>query len=174
MKLTHLWFRPAARGALGVMAGGMLLAQAAIADTAPPATISADEIHLDAAGGRRVYRGNVIFQRAEMRLTCDELITRYNRREELTHGECAGQPARFKQRRGQDTVRAHAFSISFDRRLGQIILRRQAQLEHRGARLTGAQITYDLATEQTVVKRAPGGGAAESRPRLLLPAPSAE
>lgn len=148
-------------------------------DKAQPVTLEADDFELDLESGARIYRGQVEYRQGSVRIDCDELVTRYDADDALQSGVCTGRPGRFQQTvddgdgdgDGETTVtpetaatvvRGRALTITYDRAAGRIVLDGDAQVEHRGDRLRGARITYDLETRRA---RVTGGGDGE-RPRI--------
>ena len=153
-------------------------------DKTQPVTLEADDFELDLESGARIYRGQVEYRQGSVRIDCDELVTRYDADDALQSGVCTGRPGRFQQTvdggdgdgdgdgDGETTVtpettatvvRGRALTITYDRAAGRIVLDGEAQVEHRGDRLRGARITYDLETRRA---RVTGGGDRGERPRI--------
>jgi len=148
-------------------------------DKTQPVTLEADDFELDLESGARIYRGQVEYRQGSVRIDCDELVTRYDADDALQSGVCTGRPGRFQQTvndgdgdgDGETTVtpetatvvRGRALTITYDRAAGRIVLDGDAQVEHRGDRLRGARITYDLETRRA---RVTGGGDRGERPRI--------
>ena len=145
-------------------------------DKTQPVTLEADDFELDLESGARIYRGQVEYRQGSVRIDCDELVTRYDADDALQSGVCTGRPGRFQQTvddgdgdaattvtpETATVVRGRALTITYDRAAGRIVLDGEAQVEHRGDRLRGARITYDLETRRA---RVTGGGDGE-RPRI--------
>lgn len=145
-------------------------------DKAQPVTLEADDFEFDLESGARIYRGQVEYRQGSIRIDCDELVTRHDDAGELQTGVCTGRPGRFRQTLDGDgdggtVVRGHALRITYDLAAGRVVLDGDAQVEHRGDRLRGARIVYDLAANKARVTGADGAGA---RPRIeVQPRPAA-
>lgn len=146
------------------------------ADKTQPVTLEADDFELDLASGARIYRGQVEYRQGSIRIDCDELVTRHDDAGELQTGVCTGRPGRFQQTLAGDgddaaaVVRGQALTITYERAAGRVVLAGEAQVAHRGDRLRGARIVYDLAAKRARVT----GDDAGARPRIeVQPRPAA-
>lgn len=130
-------------------------------DTEQPATLDADDMEMDFNSGLRVYRGNVVFRQGSIKMTCDELTTRFSSDGDLDEAICVGSPGQFKQRpEGQtdDTV-GTANSITLNRVNDLVTLKSRAKVVQGDSTIKGKLITYNLVTEKASVK---GGGSQSS------------
>jgi len=173
---------PAAALAATVATLGLTLAGPAAAldsDKTQPVSLEADDFEFDLESGARIYRGQVEYRQGSIRIDCDELVTRHDDAGELQSGVCTGRPGRFQQTLDGDDgdgdtaiVRGHALTITYDLAAGRVVLDGDAQVEHRGDRLRGARIVYDLAAKKARVTGAADGSG--DRPRIeVQPRPAA-
>jgi len=126
-------------------------------DGSQPVTLEADDFEFDLATGARIYRGRVEYRQGSIRIDCDELVTHSDAAGAIQRGVCAGRPGRFQQTLAGDgdgdatVVKGRALRITYDRPAGRVVLDGEARVEHRGDRLRGARITYDLESRRARV-----------------------
>jgi lipopolysaccharide export system protein LptA len=118
-------------------------------DREKPMLIEADRAELDDARGISIYRGNVKVTQGTLVLT-GELMTVYNKGDEVEKVIMEGDPATYRQRpdnKDQD-VRAKALRMEYYTNPEHIILLKQAEVEQEGDKLRSERIEYDVVKDQ--------------------------
>lgn len=114
-------------------------------DREQPMLIEADRAELDDAKGISIYRGNVRVTQGTLLLT-GEVMTVYNKGDEVQKVIMEGTPATYRQRpdnKDQD-VRARALHMEYFTNPEKIVLTKQAEVEQEGNVLRSERIVYDV------------------------------
>ncbi len=118
-------------------------------DREQPMLIEADRAELDDTKGVSIYRGNVRVTQGTLLLT-GELMTVYNKGNDVEKVIMEGKPATYKQRpdnKDRD-VRARAQHMEYFTSPEKIVLTGQAEVDQAGDVLRSERIVYDVPTDK--------------------------
>ncbi|MCK5665301.1 MAG: lipopolysaccharide transport periplasmic protein LptA [Thiotrichaceae bacterium] len=98
-------------------------------DREQPIRIEADSAKLDNIKMRVVYQGNVIITQGTIRLTAEQVILNYTKKQEIDKVIALGKPAYFQQRldSGED-IKAQAKEMEYDAQKNTLYLKKNAEL----------------------------------------------
>ena len=122
-------------------------------DRNQPAIVDAQDIEIDFAKGRWIYRGNVTIKKGTLHMTADEIQLIFVN-DILERAIAHGQPAVFQQQpEGSDyLIRGQAQQIEIDEIKNIAIFSGDAKLQHHRDTITGESIIYFIETEQMTVQ----------------------
>ena len=131
-------------------------AEAAIAldsDRDQPAIVDAQDIEIDLATGRWIYRGNVTIQQGTLHMMADEIHLFFDD-DVLQRAIAHGQPAVFRQQpEGSDhLIRGQAQTIEIDEIENVAIFSGEAKLQRHRDTIMGETIIYHMETEKMTVR----------------------
>ena len=117
------------------------------------AWIDADEVDLDFATGKRIYRGNVSIKQGTIRIIADEVELFYQG-EQLEKAIAHGNPAVFRQRpenKPQDVI-GQGTTIILDEIANEVTFKDQATIRQGRDTISGETIVYDMARDKMKVR----------------------
>ena len=117
------------------------------------AQIDADEVDLDFATGKRIYRGNVSIKQGTIRIIADEVELFYQG-EQLEKAIAHGNPAVFRQRpenKPQDVI-GQGKTIILDEIANEVTFKDQATIRQGRDTISGETIVYDMARDKMKVR----------------------
>jgi lipopolysaccharide export system protein LptA len=122
-------------------------------DREHPAIIDAQDIEIDFATGRWIYRGDVTIQQGTLHMMADEIHLFFDD-DVLQRAIAHGRPAVFRQQpEGSDhLVRGQAQTIEIDEIENVAIFSGEAKLEQHRDTITGEIIIYYMETEKMTVR----------------------
>jgi lipopolysaccharide export system protein LptA len=138
-------------------------------DREQPATITADEVDIDFATGKRIYTGNVKLRQGTIKLDADKLEV-YFKDSMLEKAIAVGKPAMFQQRPDgkEHDVIGKAIFIHLDEIQNVITLTREASLTQGPDSVDAKTIIYDMANDKMKIK---GNTTTTKNPVSAAPAP---
>ena len=118
-----------------------------------PAIVDAQDIEIDFATGRWIYRGHVTIQQGTLHMTADEIHLFFDD-DVLKRAIAYGQPAVFRQQpEGSDhLIRGQAQTIEIDEIENVAIFSGEAKLQQHRDTITGETIIYHMETEKMTVR----------------------
>ena len=136
-------------------------ASALISDRDQSVLVEADEVEMDFASGKRIYRGNVSVKQGTIRIIADQIELFY-KGEQLDHGIATGNPAVFRQRpEGKDhDVVGTGKTIELDEINNIVTFITDAKLRQDRDAIEGDRIVYDMGRDKMIVR---GGDATPTR-----------
>jgi len=122
-------------------------------DRDQPAIVDAQDIEIDFATGRWIYRGDVTIQQGTLHMTADEIHLFFDD-DVLQRAIAHGQPAVFRQQpEGSDhLIRGQAQTIEIDEIENVAIFSGEAKLQQHRDTITGETIIYHMETEKMTVR----------------------
>jgi lipopolysaccharide export system protein LptA len=155
-------------------------AHAEKADRDKPVNLEADTVTLDDIKKVSIYSGNVILSQGTLMLRADRLHVTQNA-SGLDTLNASGRPVMFRQKieASVEYIEGYADRIEYNSTSGQLELMGQARLRRGMDELSGAQISYNAATESYKVigqanAQSPAGrvrAVIRPKPRAGEPAP---
>ena len=122
-------------------------------DREHPAIIDAQDIEIDFATGRWIYRGDVTIQQGTLHMMADEIHLFFDD-DVLQRAIAHGRPAVFRQQpeSSDHFIRGQAQTIEIDEIENVAILSGEAKLQQGGDTITGETIIYHMETEKMTVR----------------------
>ena len=122
-------------------------------DRDSPAIVDAQDIEIDFATGRWIYRGHVTIQQGTLHMTANEIHLFFDD-DVLQRAIAYGQPAVFRQQpEGSDhLIRGQAQTIEIDEIENVAIFSGEAKLQQHRDTITGETIIYHMETEKMSVR----------------------
>lgn len=122
-------------------------------DRDQPAIVDAQDIEIDFATGRWIYRGDVTIQQGTLHMTADEIHLFFDD-DVLQRAIAHGQPAVFRQQpEGSDhLIRGQAQTIEIDEIENVAIFSGEAKLQRHRDTIMGETIIYHMETEKMTVR----------------------
>ena len=122
-------------------------------DRDQPAIVDAQDIEIDFATGRWIYRGDVTIQQGTLHMSADEIHLFFDD-DVLQRAIAHGQPAVFRQQpEGSDhLIRGQAQTIEIDEIENVAIFSGEAKLQQHRDTITGETIIYHMETEKMTVR----------------------
>ena len=137
------------------------------------AWIDADEVDLDFATGKRIYRGNVSIKQGTIRIIADEVELFYQG-EQLEKAIARGNPAVFRQRPEQklQDVIGQGKKIELDEINNIVTFFDQATIRQGSDTISGDTIVYDMAQDKMKVRGQTRTTKAPEQPKVNSSQPS--
>ncbi len=143
---------------------------AAERDRLQPISIQSDRARYEA--NRGVYEGNVVIEQGSLRIRADR-VTVFEQRRSVDRLQAFGRPAHFEQTgNGGAAVRASADEIEYRVVDEQVILLRNATVDHEGSEIHGERIVYS--SRSRTVSAEGGGETGSGRVQMILQPRQAE